>query len=90
MHAPGRHALMGRFDNYCHTKWLKYAVYTGSNFSGHLFLNLKTLCKDIDKSGEFRNSNYPLAWEIANMGTTNNWSKVMFAMKPTPCSPSES
>src|SRR5712675_528954 len=81
MHAPGGHALMDRFDNYCHTKGLKYAVYTGGNFSGHLFLNLKALCIDIDKSGELRNSNDPFAWEIADMGSTNNWSKVMFAMR---------
>ena len=72
---------MGRFDNYCHTKRLKYAVYTGGNFSGHLFLNLKALCIDIDQSGEFGNSHHPFARKIAYVRSANDRSKMMFAVR---------
>lgn len=44
-------------------------------------MNLKTLCIDIDKSGELRNSNHPVAWKIADMDSTDNGSEVVFAMR---------
>jgi hypothetical protein len=65
---------MRRFDYDCDAMWLEYAVQTGGNFCGHLFLNLKAPSINIYESGEFRNPNHPFAWKIADVGSADNWS----------------
>ena len=72
--------MVRRFDYDCYAKRLEHAVKTGGDFSGHLFLNLKPLGIDIDKSGKLGDTNHPFAWKIANVGSTDNWSEVMLAM----------
>ena len=52
---------MSCFQNDCHAKRLEDAVKTAGNFSGHLFLNLKTFYLDIDETGELRNPNHTIA-----------------------------
>ena len=43
-------------------------------------MNLKTPRIDIDKAGELRNPNNPVAGKISDVNSTNNWSKVMLAV----------
>jgi hypothetical protein len=73
--------LMCGLDNHRYAERLEHAVQANRNFSGHLFLNLKTFCIDIHKSRELRNPNNSIAREIADVGSTDDRGKVVFAMR---------
>ena len=69
VHTPRRHAFMGSLDHHADAERFEHAAQAFRNLGRHFFLNLKTLCIDVDKASELRDSNNAIAGKIANMWT---------------------
>jgi hypothetical protein len=62
-------------------KAFEHAAQAFRNLGRHFFLNLKTLCIDVDKASELRDSNNAIAGKIANVDAADDRRHMMFAVR---------
>src|SRR4051812_25444348 len=81
VHTPRRHAFVGGLDNNADAKRLQHAAEAFGDLRRHLFLNLQTLCVDVDKARQLRDANYTVAGKIADVNAADDWRDMMFAVR---------
>src|SRR5262245_22656347 len=80
MHAACGHAVMRCLDDDSHALRLKHNVDGIGDLSRHLFLNLQTLCIDLDQPCELADANDTAAGHVGHPSLADNGRNVMLAV----------